>query len=209
MGAAKGAAIDLLRDAYEHRDAVSLVAFAGDDAAVLLPPTDDVGRAARHLKELPTGDRTPLAAGVDAAADAIARADADASLAVVVTDGGANGAEHPTGAVRDAGNRLREVADRTLVVDAGEQQRKVDDVGHDVHLSTTLDAGRDPHIHVLDGVPALLAPERRALTFGIAHRPTPSVVSSIIAFCMGSVTEFLPWFYYITLSLNSCQAIVD
>lgn len=122
MRAAKGAAIDLLRDAYEHRDAVSLVAFAGDDAAVLLPPTDDVGRAARHLKDLPTGDRTPLAAGVDAAADAIARADADASLAVVVTDGGANGAKRPTAAVREAGGRLREVADRTLVVDAGEAE---------------------------------------------------------------------------------------
>ncbi|WP_050032930.1 VWA domain-containing protein [Halorubrum halophilum] len=120
MRAAKGAAIDLLRDAYEHRDAVSLVAFAGDDAAVLLPPTDDVGRAARHLKELPTGDRTPLAAGVETAADAIARADADVSLAVVVTDGGANGAKRPTAAVREAGKRLREVADRTLVVDAGE-----------------------------------------------------------------------------------------
>ncbi len=120
MRAAKGAAIDLLRDAYEHRDAVSLVAFAGDDAAVLLPPTDDVGRAARHLKDLPTGDRTPLAAGVETAADAIARADADVSLAVVVTDGGANGADRPTGAARDAGGRLREAADRTLVVDAGE-----------------------------------------------------------------------------------------
>ncbi|MFD1571384.1 ATP-binding protein [Halorubrum laminariae] len=122
MRAAKGAAIDLLRDSYEHRDAVALVAFAGNDAGVLLPPTDDVGRAARHLKELPTGDRTPLAAGVDAAADAIARANADASLAVVVTDGGANGAERPTAAVREAGGRLREAADRTLVVDAGDAE---------------------------------------------------------------------------------------
>ncbi|WP_256403627.1 ATP-binding protein [Halorubrum salinum] len=120
MRAAKGAAIDLLRDSYEHRDAVALVAFAGDDAGLLLPPTDDVGRAARHLKELPTGDRTPLAAGVDAAADAIARADADASLAVVVTDGGANASERPTAAVREAGGRLREAGDRTLVVDAGD-----------------------------------------------------------------------------------------
>ncbi|MXR40611.1 VWA domain-containing protein [Halobaculum sp. WSA2] len=122
MRAAKGAAVDLLRDSYEHRDAVSLVAFAGDDAAVLLPPTDDVGRAARHLKDLPTGDRTPLSAGVNAAADTLARADADVSLAVVVTDGGANGAERPTAAVREAGGRLREVADRTLVVDAGDAE---------------------------------------------------------------------------------------
>ncbi|WP_435064228.1 VWA domain-containing protein [Halobaculum sp. EA56] len=146
MRAAKGAAVDLLRDSYEHRDAVSLVAFAGDDAAVLLPPTDDVGRAARHLKDLPTGDRTPLAAGVDAAADTLARADADVSLAVVVTDGGANGVERPTAAVREAGGRLREVADRTLVVDAGDREGAVPTLvestgGERVPLSA-LSAGR-------------------------------------------------------------------
>ena len=146
MRAAKGAAVDLLRDSYRHRDAVSLVAFAGDDAAVLLPPTDDVGRAARHLKDLPTGDRTPLAAGVNAAADTLARADADVSLAVVVTDGGANGAERPTAAVREAGRRLREAADRTLVVDAGDAEGAVPTLvesagGERVPLSA-LSAGR-------------------------------------------------------------------
>ncbi|PSQ03699.1 magnesium chelatase, partial [Halobacteriales archaeon QS_6_71_20] len=122
MRAAKGAAVGLLRDSYEHRDEVALVAFAGEGAEVLLPPTDDVGRAARHLKELPTGDRTPLSAGVTAAADVLSRADPELSLAVVVTDGGANGTQRPTEAVDEAGRRLRAIADRTLVVDAGDRE---------------------------------------------------------------------------------------
>ncbi|QZP39605.1 ATP-binding protein [Halobaculum magnesiiphilum] len=120
MRAAKGVAVELLRDSYEHRDAVALVGVAGDSPEVLLPPTDDVGRAARHLKDLPTGDRTPLAAGLDTAAEVCTRADPEAALAVVVTDGGANGSERPTAAVRAAAERLREAVDRTLVVDAGE-----------------------------------------------------------------------------------------
>ncbi|MFB9826046.1 ATP-binding protein [Halobaculum roseum] len=120
MRAAKGVAVQLLRDSYEHRDAVALVGVAGDSPEVLLPPTDDVGRAARHLKDLPTGDRTPLSAGLGTAAEVCVRADPEAALAVVVTDGGANGSERPTAAVREAAERLREAVDRTLVVDAGE-----------------------------------------------------------------------------------------
>jgi len=121
MRAAKGVAVELLRDSYEHRDAVALIAVAGDSPDVLLPPTDDIGRAARHLKDLPAGDRTPLAAGLDTAAEVCARADPEAALAVVVTDGGANAADRPTAAVRKAAGRLREAVDRTLVVDAGER----------------------------------------------------------------------------------------
>jgi len=64
MRAAKGTVLELLEDAYQHRDAVGFVAFAGTDAEVLLPPTDSVTLAARHLKSLPTGDRTPLPAGL-------------------------------------------------------------------------------------------------------------------------------------------------
>ncbi|UIO99844.1 ATP-binding protein [Halobaculum sp. CBA1158] len=138
MRAAKGVAVELLRDSYEHRDAVALVAVAGDSPDVLLPPTDDVGRAARHLKDLPTGDRTPLSAGLETAAEVCRRADPDAALAVVVTDGGANAAERPTAAVRDAAGPLRAAVDRTLVVDAGEADGVVP------ALLETADAERVP-----------------------------------------------------------------
>ncbi|MFC7019747.1 MULTISPECIES: VWA domain-containing protein [Haloarcula] len=120
MRAAKGTVLELLEDAYQARDEVSVVTFAGEDADVVLPPTDSVSRAARHLKDLPTGDRTPLPAGLAAAHDVLARTDPDAGIAVVVTDGRANTASgSPVAATREAARRLGSVADRTVVVDAG------------------------------------------------------------------------------------------
>nr|WP_234972365.1 VWA domain-containing protein [Halobaculum gomorrense] len=149
MRAAKGVAVELLRESYEHRDAVSLVAVAGEEPDVLLPPTDDVGRAARHLKELPAGDRTPLAAGLDSAAEVCTRAAPEVALAVVVTDGGANAAERPTAAVSAAADRLREAVDRTLVVDAGDEDGVVptllDRTGGDRVPLSRLSADRIDH----------------------------------------------------------------
>ncbi|MEZ3117441.1 VWA domain-containing protein [Halobaculum sp. MBLA0147] len=87
MRAAKGVALDLLRDAYERRDEVAVVTFAGETAEVVLPPTDSVDLAARHLKSLPTGDRTPLPAGLRATERVLTRADADSAVVVCLTDG--------------------------------------------------------------------------------------------------------------------------
>jgi magnesium chelatase subunit D len=64
MVAAKGAVLSLLLDAYQKRDRVGMVAFKGEHAEVLLPPTNSVELAHRRLAELPTGGRTPLAAGL-------------------------------------------------------------------------------------------------------------------------------------------------
>jgi magnesium chelatase subunit D len=120
MRTAKGVAIDLLQDAYEQRDEVALVAFAGDDAEVLLPPTDSVTLAARHLKELPTGDRTPLPAGMQAAGEVVERADPDVGIVVLVTDGRPNTAEgSPTAKTRQAAKRLASQDAHVVVVDAG------------------------------------------------------------------------------------------
>ncbi|QIO21100.1 VWA domain-containing protein [Haloarcula sp. JP-L23] len=121
MRAAKGTVLELLKGAYQARDEVAFVTFAGEDADVVLPPTDSVTRAARHLKDLPTGDRTPLPAGLRTAGEVIARADPDAAVVVLVTDGRANTADgSPVGATREAARTLGTVADRTLVVDAGD-----------------------------------------------------------------------------------------
>jgi magnesium chelatase subunit D len=124
MRAAKGTVMELLRDTYQARDAVAFVAFAGGEADVLLPPTDSVGLAARHLKELPTGDRTPLPDGLHTAADVIERADPAASVVVLVTDGRANVAEgSPVAATREAADRLASLGSHVLVVDADEGGR--------------------------------------------------------------------------------------
>jgi magnesium chelatase subunit D len=129
MRAAKGTLLELLRESYAARDEVGLVTFAGDGADVVLPPTDSTSRAARHLKELPTADRTPLPAGLRTASEVVARADPAASAVVLVTDGRANATDgSPTATTREAAAALGETADRTLIVDAGEGRGLVDTV---------------------------------------------------------------------------------
>ncbi len=62
--AAKGAICSLLEDSYQRRDVVALIAFRGEAAEELLPPTRSAVFAYRHLAQLPTGGRTPLAEGL-------------------------------------------------------------------------------------------------------------------------------------------------
>ncbi len=64
MSAAKAAVLDLLVDAYQHRDRVSLVSFRGDGAQVVLSPTASVELANMKLRNLASGGATPLAAGI-------------------------------------------------------------------------------------------------------------------------------------------------
>jgi magnesium chelatase subunit D len=91
MGAVKGAVLSLLLDAYQRRDKVGLITFRGSAARVLLPPTSSVEAAAARLAELPTGGRTPLAAGLLRAHEVLRTErlrDPDRRpLLVVVTDG--------------------------------------------------------------------------------------------------------------------------
>ena len=65
MESAKGAVLSLLLDSYQQRDKVGMVAFRGNLADTLLPLCSSVDLAAERLKELPTGGRTPLAAGLE------------------------------------------------------------------------------------------------------------------------------------------------
>ncbi|GAA4950805.1 putative cobaltochelatase [Streptomonospora halophila] len=91
MRAVKGAVLSLLLDAYQRRDKVGLVTFRGTGAQVELPPTSSVEAGARRLRELRTGGRTPLAAGLARAAEVLRverlRDAARRALLVVVTDG--------------------------------------------------------------------------------------------------------------------------
>lgn len=96
MSSVKGAVLSLLLDAYQRRDKVGLVTFRGSGAEVALPPTSSVDAAAARLEELPTGGRTPLAAGLLKAHDVLRverlRDPSRRPLLVVVTDGRATGA---------------------------------------------------------------------------------------------------------------------
>ncbi|MGY1760019.1 putative cobaltochelatase [Geodermatophilus sp. SYSU D00779] len=105
MAAVKGAVLSLLLDAYQRRDKVGLVTFRGAEAELALPPTWSVEAAAARLTALPTGGRTPLAAGLLRAHETLrverVRDPRRRPLLVVVTDGRATGARGST-AVADA-----------------------------------------------------------------------------------------------------------
>ncbi|ELZ06154.1 VWA domain-containing protein [Natrialba asiatica] len=124
MRTAKGVVLELLRESYQRRDDIAFVAFAGDDADVLLPPTHSVSLAARHLKSLPTGDRTPLPAGLETASAVVERADTETAVVVLVTDGKATAADSsPTEHTRAAARRLTQTGAELVLVDAGTDSR--------------------------------------------------------------------------------------
>jgi len=123
MTAVKGAVLSLLLDAYQRRDKVGLVTFRGSSAEVALAPTSSVETAAARLTALPTGGRTPLAAGLLRATDVLRverlRDPRRRPLVVVVTDGratGARGTDHVAQAVRAAA-RLAASRITSVVVD--------------------------------------------------------------------------------------------
>lgn len=90
----KGAVQSLLIDCYQKRDRVSLIVFRKDRAEVVLPPTSSVETAARRLREIPVGGKTPLGAGLLETFQLIRRTALRSPqtrfLVVLVTDGRAN-----------------------------------------------------------------------------------------------------------------------
>lgn len=105
LAEAKGAVELLLADCYVRRDEVALIAFRGQRADLLLPPTRSLVRAKRSLAGLPGGGATPLAAGLEALLH-LAQAElrrGHTPVAVVLTDGRANMARDGT-AGRAAGD---------------------------------------------------------------------------------------------------------
>ncbi|MFE2107025.1 putative cobaltochelatase [Kitasatospora sp. NPDC059463] len=95
MTAVKGAVLSLLMDAYQRRDKIGMITFRGASAELALPPTSSVEVGAARLESLPTGGRTPLAAGLLRAHEVLRverlRDPDRRPLLVVVTDGRATG----------------------------------------------------------------------------------------------------------------------
>ncbi|WP_051966326.1 putative cobaltochelatase [Kitasatospora mediocidica] len=95
MTAVKGAVLSLLMDAYQRRDKIGMITFRGAGAELALPPTSSVEVGAARLEQLPTGGRTPLAAGLLRAHEVLRlerlRDPHRRPLLVVVTDGRATG----------------------------------------------------------------------------------------------------------------------
>ncbi|WEO98208.1 putative cobaltochelatase [Streptomyces sp. FXJ1.172] len=121
MSAVKGAVLSLLLDAYQRRDKVGLVTFRGSGADVALPPTSSVDAAAVRLESLPTGGRTPLAAGLLKAHEVLRverlRDPARRALVVVVTDGRATGGPEPVALAGRAARLFAAEGVASVVVD--------------------------------------------------------------------------------------------
>jgi magnesium chelatase subunit D len=99
MRTVKTAVLSLLRDAYQRRDKVGMITFRGAEAHAVLEPTASHEVGVARLRELRTGGRTPLAAGLRAAARTLEterrRDPHRRPLLVVVTDGRATSGADP------------------------------------------------------------------------------------------------------------------
>jgi magnesium chelatase subunit D len=160
MRVVKGAVLSLLLDAYQRRDKVGLVTFRGEDATVALPPTSSVELASARLARLPTGGRTPLAAGLTRAAGVLAterlRDPRRRPLLIVVTDGRHTAGPDPVHAAR----RIAAGGIASVVVDCEQGPLRLS-------LAGRLAAGLDGVVLRLDelaagGLAAVVRDVRRA-----------------------------------------------
>lgn len=130
LAEAKGAVELLLADCYVRRDQVALLAFRGQGAELLLPPTRSLTRAKRSLAELPAGGATPLAIGLDQACltGQLAMRRGQTPLLVILTDGRANiardggsGRERAEADALAAARNLRSTGISALLIDSSQQ----------------------------------------------------------------------------------------
>jgi len=123
MESAKGAVLSLLMDSYQKRDKIGMVAFKGKEAELILPPCSSVDLALSRLRELPTGGKTPLSAGLSRAMQLLQgelRKDEETKLMMVlISDGRAN--VGMGGKIKDElmeiSERARHLGIHTIVID--------------------------------------------------------------------------------------------
>ena len=126
MESAKGAVLSMLLDSYQHRDRIGLVAFGGSGAEVVLPLCSSVDLAQKRLEDLPTGGRTPLAAGLIKGIEVLRQERRKTGgvipMMVVISDGRAN--VSLSGDVRreilDVAGEIRSQGIRAVVIDTEE-----------------------------------------------------------------------------------------
>jgi magnesium chelatase subunit D len=139
----KGALLEILRDAYARRDRIAVVAFRDNAAEVLIAPGAPLERAAASLAALPTGGRTPLAAGLFAAERLVRREQSRdpqrRSIAVVLTDGRVPDRD---GRIRHAATALGRAADAVEIID-------IEDGHVRVGLAAELAAAAGGRVHRL------------------------------------------------------------
>lgn len=152
LAEAKGAVELLLAECYVRRDRVAMISFRGSQARLELPPTRSLVRAKRELANLPGGGGTPLAAGLDMAAQVAQQLKqaGEAPVLVIMTDGKANIARDGT-------------ADRAQAMD-------------DAHQAARNIAAMDIKCLFVDTAPRARAPARElAQSLNARYLPLPSL----------------------------------
>lgn len=167
LAEAKGAIELLLAQAYARRDHVSLIAFRGRAAELLLPPTRSLVQTKRRLASLPGGGGTPLASGLrESLSQALhAKRKGLTPTVVILTDGRANIA------LDGATDRKRAAADATQMAQAVRAQ------GID---ALVIDTGNRPE-QALKSLAATLNAPYLALPRADAHRLSAAVSTALDA----------------------------
>jgi magnesium chelatase subunit D len=122
---------------------VAVIVFRGGAAEVLIAPGGPLEQAAEALRALPTGGRTPIVAGLDAAARLIrreaGRESGRRSIAIVLTDGRA---EDPRREIPRAAARLGRAAGVVHVIDTEDGPVRLG-------LAAVMAAAAGGHVHRL------------------------------------------------------------
>lgn len=124
MRTVKGVILSLLKEAYQKRDQVGLIAFRRTQAEVLLPVTRSIELAQKLLQKMPTGGKTPLAAGLSCALQVISglkrRDKQQQTVIILITDGRTNsseGQENPVDRAMEIAGRFQAAGPDVLVID--------------------------------------------------------------------------------------------
>ncbi|MBC3887888.1 VWA domain-containing protein [Acetobacterium paludosum] len=124
METVKGAVVSLLTDAYQKRDRVGLISFRKNEAEVLLNITRSIDLAQKCLRDLPTGGKTPLAAGLIKGYEVIKNEQRKHEdllpILVLVSDGRTNTAitdNDPFSEAKEIGKKISFEGIQTIVVD--------------------------------------------------------------------------------------------
>ena len=124
MAAVKGAILQMLEEAYQKRDLVGMLAFRRQQAELLLPPTRSVELAHKCLAVMPTGGKTPLAAGLALALLVLLRLKRQElepePVLILLTDGRANASatgEDPVAEAVKIAAKIRQAKISAVVID--------------------------------------------------------------------------------------------
>ncbi|MBD3190581.1 MAG: VWA domain-containing protein [Candidatus Heimdallarchaeota archaeon] len=87
---AKALSFSLLKRSYEKRNRVALIAFRGEEAQTIVPPTSNVLHIEQALEQLPTGGKTPLTKGLYQAFRLAKKQAKEQVLIILISDGRPN-----------------------------------------------------------------------------------------------------------------------